>query len=449
MSEQTPPRWSPAAVAGVPLAVLLLYLLVPFRAARFLSLDFESWLVNQYNVDARVDVAWVAPAGWLLALGAAPLFVLALSAFGWRRLARRTSFRDPLHGLPGRVRTAAVVAVLLPFALHLAPLSLALAVGLAVEVFWWIQWHGNTQPTMELVLTRAPPVIAGCAAVFGTLTAVWALPPATRAPSRLGSLARAGARALWLLTVAALLLSSFHGLRFFGAPGRDAFIDRCHQCHVRAEALYYVKTPAEWKRTVERMKDYEYPPLYADETDAIEQVTDEDEALVVPFLCGMRSFSDAWTFRTRCQRCHGWGTRHWESRPVDNWERIPERIARWSPYYYRADVRDQVTNHLVATRGNDSITFDLEPPLYESFVDLEETCGACHSVTREFERYRRADDATRQELVQRMGARMDPPLDDAAVEELAERWTMFISDTALMVRLFPHDQPVREEGLPW
>jgi hypothetical protein len=449
MSEQAPPRWSIAALAGAPALSLLVYALIPLPAARRLALDYESWLVNTYNIEDRVDLAWVLPGGWLLLLGAAPLFTLAISAMAYRLLARSTTFVDPLAGRPPAIRVAIGAAVLLPWLAHLAPLALALSVGLSVEVFWWIQWHGNTEPAMELTLTRAPLVLAACAALFALLTAAWALPGAHANRSRWWLPLRWTARITWLLLVAVLALASAHGTRSWGTPGRAVFAERCDQCHVRAEALYYVKTPAEWQRTVERMKDYEYPPLYEDETDAIEQITDEDEAAVVPFLCGMRSFSDAWTFRTRCQRCHGLDDRHWEDRPPENWARVPERVARWSPYYYRPDVRDQIAAHLAATRGDEAVTFDLDAETYASLSELDLTCGSCHSVTREFERFRRADDANRQAVIRRMLARSGEVPTDAQVTALTDRWSLLIADTSMMVRLFPHDQPMRDGWMSW
>jgi len=318
-------------------------------------------------------------------------------------------------------------------------------------VLWWIEWYGNVMPTTEWLLYNGPLVATGTTAAFGLAVCVGSL-LGPRRPGYAGVVARGFLLLLLLASAAPLVVSAVHASRVWRTPGIPEFRETCHRCHVRSQALYFVKTPAEWERTLERMADYEYPPLYEDEVDAIEQITDEEEAVVLEFMVAMRSFPDAWTYRTRCQRCHGapYGVSpSWTPRRPEDWERIVGRHERWSPYYHRKDVRDQVVGHLVEHHADDTTTLGLDAGIYERAHELDRTCSACHALSRGDVRYRAAAPEVRREVVERMVFKMNEPLTEAEVQELSEQWAEVIADPEVFDLLFPHDRPVREGGLPW
>jgi len=433
--------WIAAATWGI---ALLSYALLAHRLTAVLALEFETLAVN-LSQDwapgypppwwARRD--WVPTGRALLLLGAAPLWVLVV-ARTLQGLLRRWAPASPLHvaHLPPWGRALAAAACGLPFAAFCGPFSLAVTMWISVEAFAWIQWYGNIDPALEWVRTHVPTAVLPASLVAGAFTLRLVLAPAGTAPGRLRWVRRLGWAAV-LLPAAAVLLPTLvaagpRAMRSAAAPGRPIFEQRCIGCHDRALTLYYVKTPAEWERTVTVQIEVEGVSLSTDERADLEA-----------FLGGMRSYPDRWMVRTRCQRCHGLGARGWEDRTPEEWGRIVDRHARRSPYYYRPDVRTQIVADLSRAHGSETATV---PP---EVTEVDGTCGACHPVGHGADRWAGADERQVQALVDRMCGKMaDPPVGDAR-QRLADEWAALIADPERMRTLLPHDLPVDEGRLRW
>jgi mono/diheme cytochrome c family protein len=308
------------------------------------------------------------------------------------------------------------------------------------EAFWWIQWSGNVQPAMEWVREQTPVLVYPALAVTTCFLLWLALRPLSHRPgSRLRRL-RQG-----LTAAAALLLVLFWGVAGGGQAavaglggGQALFAERCGACHTRSRALFRVKTPVEWRRTVTRMREQEGAEL-----------TEAQAEQVIAYLTRTRAFSDAWTYRTRCQRCHGLEALKWEDRPPEAWERIVDRLARWSPFYYRADIRRQVVDHLSRTASAEDATLDLPAPQYRAYQELDRRCAQCHSLGWNAEKYAAMDRQGVAAMVRRMLAKNNTRLEEKEVQRLVRDYATVVKDRGLFKRLFPHDLPLREERLKW
>ncbi|MDP7112864.1 MAG: hypothetical protein QGH45_12920 [Myxococcota bacterium] len=424
-----------------------LWVLLPLRFARVLALDYEALFCNlAEGYPARIDTAGLAAGARWIELGSAPLFVLLFASLAYR-LTRRWGLANPL-GRPGWVPAAALCAVsMVCWHLFAMPAAHALAVWAQVEAFAWIQWADNVPAVMDWLRLEGPRYALIGIDVTGALGLLLALAlrggETGAAPVRWRMWAR---RALTVTVVVAGLVAAapagsvfvVHGGRIGTATGMGVFADTCGQCHVRSRPLFFVKTPAEWRTTLARMRSLEGAPL------------DEEEAeQVLAFLCGMRSFSDRWIFRTRCQRCHRGGTGSWGDRPVEDWARVVDRMARWSPHYYRPQIREQLVSHLERTRSAPDATLGLDGDTYRSFASLDAACSPCHSVARQASRVVGLSADERRELLQQMERKRPVPWSAAELETLAAAYDQLLADEALRTRVLPHDRPVSQGELPW
>ena len=169
-----------------------------------------------------------------------------------------------------------------------------------------------------------------------------------------------------------------------------------------------------------------------------------DAARVEAFLVNVRATSPDSAFRSRCQRCHGSTWSAWRPRPQAQWQGIADRIARWSPGYYRQPVAEQLVAWLDAGLGEESATMGLPAADWERFRRVEERCATCHSISWNAERYRVAEEAEAQAvaMVARMSQKMVDPLPAGMIEPLARDWLDLIADPAAFASLFPHDRPL-------
>lgn len=426
------------------------------RLARILALDLEALVYNQAEgLTARVDHAELSAEVSLLKVAALPLVVVVTArvVYAMARWLRGTA--DPMGGLPLWARLGIFAAALASFHFFCGPASRALSVGLSVEAFGWIQWSGNVQPAMERILEQAPLPLQAVLMAAGALVLWLSLRRASTSkntlyeghgskntnigwrvwPRRLLRWGVAGVALLLLVTLAVVV--GLHGGQAVAAPGLGLFSRTCGGCHIRSRPLFFIKTPAQWRTTVTRMRRLEKAPLTEDQA--------ED---VIAFLSGMRAFSDAWTFRTRCQRCHGPASLWWEPRPAADWDRITRRLARFSPYYYSAPVRRQIVAHLRQTHSDEEATLGLTAGPYRSFMALADACETCHSVTRGAARTRRLDQKGVLRLLRRMNTKRAHPWSEAELPALAGIYRALVADAKLLGRLFPHDAP-SEGGLPW
>jgi len=451
---QAPPKHHPGKRLGLlwpPLAGLLVYLVICLPLLNALALDYTTLLHNLelQNYDTYVvDPAWLTWGVAALKLGSLPLVLLVVAAPLYRLAARRSGRVSPIAALSPRARAGLFMAVLAPFLLFCVPLCVALAVGLAAEAYWWIQWYSNREPIMELITYKVPPLLAVGPALTGAVAAYLSLRNKRRGPRRSFQvrLALAGVHVTVILALLATtpmaLASLVHTSRFALQAGTaSTFQETCGQCHAPTRPLHFVKTPEEWRRLVTKMKVTMKASL---EPGQQEEIAD--------FLVGMRSFSDSWTFRTRCLRCHGASHKDWKKRPAKEWALLVDRVARTSPHYYQPPVTRQIKAHLAA-KFSPPAGEELTPAIpggSASLTRMIKACTGCHYLSRGVERYQEAGQQEVRAMVRRMGARMTPrppPADE--LRDMADRYRWIIQDPERLKRLVPHDEPEREGDLPW
>ena len=450
---QAPPKHHPGqwlSLSWPPLAGLLIYLVICLPLLNALALDYSTLLRNLelVNYDTYVvDPAWVTWGVAVLKLGSLPLVLLVLAAALYGLAARRAGRTSPVAALGPWTRAGLFVGVMVPFLLFCVPLAVALAVGLAVEAFWWIQWYGNRAPIMELITYKLPPLLAVGPALAGAVAAYLSLRrkrqgPRWSFPVRL-ALAGVHVTVIMVLLAATPLAAAslLHTSRFALRAGTaSTFQETCGQCHAPTRPLHLVKTPEEWQHLVNKMKVANKAPL---EPKLQAEITD--------FLVGMRSFPHSWTFRTRCLRCHESSGRTWNNRTPEEWALVVDRVARTSPHYYQPAVTRQIKQHLAAEfSGPMSDRKDPEGPGSPARVlGLVKACTGCHYLSRASEQFSTANKEAVAAMVRRMGQRMSPRPDDQELRRLAETYRWMVATPDRLPRLVPHDRPEREGDLPW
>jgi hypothetical protein len=423
---------------------LLIFGLFVFRFFRILALDIETFITNVYPVE-ELPKEWIALARISLQVGAVPVLLLFFADLIYRFPRIKEKSSNPIKVLSPWKRFGiglASFAAYIPFS---AALSLALTTHVAMEMYYWIAWFGRIPPMRTMVYTKVPFLLAPGVLAVGLIMLRGSLSrPRDKSEKRnlALKLLRGVSYASGAVPIAALLVVGIpawlHAPRAALAPGLMTFETTCGQCHVRARPLFFIKTPAEWRVTVSRMRNFEGAPL-----------TDSSEEKVVAFLTGMRSFPDHWAFTSRCRRCHVASVYGWENRTSEDWRAIINRWERWSPYYYNERIQDQVAAHLAKTRTDDNATLGLEPNLYRRFHKLGKLCSTCHSISREADRYRGADPESLMELIGRMKMKIPPDRAPADLHETASLYRELISDMNRFDRLFPHDRPIIDDSMPW
>ena len=423
----------------------LVAVLVWDRFGRVLALDVEALienLVRDWTTDyaqapyARTD--FVAP--FRIAVRFGPMPLIAVVVAGWMfRLTAGEEGDHPLSRLTGRAKALVALATLGPFGLAAFPLGLGLSMWVAVELYWWLEWYGDIDPTMIWLHENLPWVLLPGVALAGVAGLVYALsesPDPVVKKRRRRSLRWRTGRWLAAAPISVVLLAGLFGVshasRVSSTPGMAVHASECGRCHERSLPLYYVKSPDAWRRTVDTHVDIERVDL-----------TEPERAALIGFLTSMRSFSDHWTFRTRCQGCHGSTWREWEPRTAEDWQGV---VAR-SPYYYRADVADQIGRFLASQGlvGGAGGLLDLRPERAEEVRDVVRYCGFCHSVSYEADRYLEhaaADDGELERMVERMNDKIHLGLrmDEATMRDVTRSYVELIGDDRFD-RLVPHDRP--------
>ena len=428
-----------------------LCLLVGARVTQPLALDLEALVWNlQLDWTTDYDQAWYADAALLPVLvpllrwAGLPLFAVAIAGLLYRLAGLRDPELDAVSRATPRARLLLGLATLPPFAAFAMPCALGLSVWVEVEVYPWLEWHGQVDPTMGLIHGVGPwlmlpgLLLSGPLLLRATLSrpSDEAPPQRTRtalARRRWGRRFASGAAALLLLPFAVgALAGCFHATRVARLPGLQVHAEACGSCHERALPLYYVKTPAEWRRTVATHVEIERVALDRHQSTEL-----------MGFLGSMRSFSDSWTFRTRCGRCHGSTWRGWDRRSPQDWEAMSARLARWSPYFHRHDAREQVVGFLVDRLGrDDGGLLDLPAQEADPVRDLYDLCALCHSASYEADRYREASEQEVLAMVERMNQKLPEPVAEGKLPDLSRRYSELIADPARFDRLFPHDRPI-------
>ncbi len=426
--------------AGVGLALCLLLPVVPV-----LGLDLEGMVYNHY-LDWTTDYAqvwfaradWIAPMRAALWVGLVPITVLGTCALLFRLGEIVRPGLDPLSSLGTGLRRGLGGVIFALFALAAVPLGLALSTQIGLELMGWIEWYAHVDPTMEEVHALGHIIITPVLWASGLAVTAWAVAPRGsrwRLPLRVRRLTSLpGIAALLVLGLGALLLASIAGIRATRAAGtgegRALHAEQCGACHERSLPLYFVKTPGEWASTVDTHRRIEQLPIDEGEAAALEA-----------FLGGMRAFDDGWTFRTRCQNCHGSSWRRWEDRPTEDWAAIASRLARWSPYYYSDEVREQLVRHVEGAKGDSASTLGFPAEDWERYQRIGRECDDCHSIGYEAERYREASRDETRAMVARMSQKMADPYNEERIDSATDDWLEVIEDEGVFARLYPHDDP--------
>lgn len=427
---------------GAALAAWLLW----DRFGQVLAMDVEALienLVRDWTTDydqapyARTD--FIAPFRAAVRFGPVPLLLTAVAGTLYRLTAGEDG-THPLSRLSGRGKAAVAAATLGPFATAAFPLGLGLSVWVAVELYWWLEWYGDMDPTMLWVHENAVWLLLPGVATAGIAALVFAL---SESPDPVIKKKRRRSRTRRLFRwIAAVPLSVLAVGGLFGAAhasrvsnvGAEVHSEWCGQCHERALPLYYVKSPDAWARTVETHVEIERIEL-----------SPQKRARLTAFLTSNRSFSDHWTFRSRCQGCHGSTWRAWAPRSVEDWQGIVTRMGWWSPYFYRDDVRAQITRFVAAEGLIDASggLLDLDVGEATKVRDVVTYCGFCHSVTYEAERYATADPDEVRRMVVRMNDKIHLGLrmDEATLERITKDYSDLIQDVDRWDELVPHDRP--------
>jgi len=433
------------------LLALVLCLLVGSWLTRPLALDLEA-LVWNLHLDWTTDYeqAWYADTAvltWLVPLlrwGGLPLLTVALAGVGFRLAGLRDPERDAIARAAPGSRLLLGLATLVPFAGFAVPCALAVSVQVEVEVYPWLEWHGQVDPVMGVIHGIGPWLMLPGLLLTGPLLLLATLsrPPDKAPPGRAGGppawrrwsgrLATAVAAVVLLPFALGAFAGCLHATRTAKLPGVRVHAQSCASCHERALPLYYVKTPTEWQRTVATHVEIERVALDRGESEAL-----------LGFLNSMRSFSDSWTFRTRCGRCHGSTWRSWDRRTPEDWEAMSARLARWSPYYYRHDARDQVTDFLEDRLGRaDGGLLELPVEQADQLREVHDLCALCHSASYEADRYREASPEAVLAMVERMNQKLPDPVPEEELAGLSRRYSELIADPARFDLLFPHDRPI-------
>jgi hypothetical protein len=388
--------------------------------------------------------ALVAPFRAAVRFGPVPLWCVVVAGTVYR-LSAGEEGDHPLSRLGRGAKLCVGALTLGPFAAAAFPLGLGLSVWVAVELYGWLEWYGDVDPTMLWIHEVAPWLLLPGVATAGVAGLVFALSESPdpvlkkrRRRSRIRRLARIAAVVPLAPLAVAGVLGGAHAQRV-SRVGADVHEARCGRCHERALPLYYVKAPDEWART-----------LTTHVSGVGVELAPAERDVLLTFLTSNRSAPDGAAFSARCGGCHGTTWRGWSPRTESDWDGIVGRIAQWSPYWYRADVRAQLLRFLAAqglVRTDDGL-LDLAPPAAAEVRELVRLCGFCHSVSYEAARYAAAPP----DEVRRMTARMNDKLhlglrlDDGELEAITRIYARWIAEPGRWDHLVPHDRPELATG---
>ena len=431
-------------------AVAFRLLIWPLLAAG--SLDVELLIVNLYEQQAApkelVPLVLV-----LMRWGLAPLGILAGAALGYR-VARRP---NPVAAWPRGRRAALGLAAFLAFAAAAIPLSVAISIWVCVEGFHWIEWQLDINPFSDDVLRWGPILTLPGLLVMGLRTQLFAL---GWAPSRKRGPLRFAARTLAAIPLVAASLTCLVVIgaaspqisRAATASGRAAFEANCGDCHFRTLGLTFDKTPDEWEATIKRMATTvgraEWASTRAEMPEGAGVMSAEDLVAVTEWLSSVRSQGDFHVFRTRCLRCHGTTHTTWEAREPQQWADLVERMARWSPSYFRIPEKERIKGVLADEHGRSGATLGLSTEDWARFERVGEVCQPCHSISWNAEHYREASFDEARTLIGRMNQKLVDPIPEEEIDDFTRAWQDLIADPNEFDRLFPHDFPIPEPKLP-
>jgi hypothetical protein len=431
-------------IIGAVIALILVALYI-----RVLALDLRAVLDSTRMMNYEWPIlrdGWIEWAERVLRWGAWPLVITTIAGLALRVRARIERGAWTLGHLGTGLKVVIAAVSFLPFLAFAAPFSLALGVWVLVEIVPWIQWYDNLEKLSDPVLRAVVPGLLVATLLCGSLL----LRAALRRPASPGPISGRQRAFRWvfrlavlvpiaLAAVAPLLGVIVHAARVAPVLGKDAVLERrCSGCHDSSAPMYFYKTPGEWKHFLDTTCFHRM-----DETDM--DLSASDRKGVLDFVVGTRSFSDSWIFATRCRRCHVASPLAWDDRAPWDWESITGRVARYSPLYYGPEAREQVLAYLSGNHGRP------EQDTQEARLErrVVQACTSCHFFDREADAWKGAPREKVLDLVRRMGARLESPLEEGEIPGIAEVWQGAIRDGKRLKSLVPHDRHIRKGGLPW
>ena len=404
------------------------------------ALEVETLLVNLFEQQA-VSLSALPYLRSLVLFAPLPLAVLLGLGLGGR-LAGMLGGTNPLRSCPDGARSLLVVLASVLFVLGSLPLAVAVSSWVALEVYDWIEWLYELNPTMEAVFAGVPVLFLPGAWLLAIHGARWAFGSGhsvRSSPGRLRSFIRPFSQ---VLAAICLLATALVGCvvapqltRIVTAPSSKSFEEHCGSCHFRTAALNFKKTPEAWKRSLEKMHDL-----------TGESIPETAMVDIEGWLLAVRSRSPSNVFHSHCSRCHGLSSRRWEARSEEDWGFLVERVARWSPVFYGPEVRRTLREELVRRRGDEAAELGLGPERWSRSLEVIRRCGVCHSISWNADRYREDGMEAALPLVERMNQKMVDRLEPGELEQLARDYLELIEDPQEFERLVPHDRPLPEPG---
>ncbi|MCO4773171.1 MAG: hypothetical protein KDA24_24265 [Deltaproteobacteria bacterium] len=312
-----------------------------------------------------------------------------------------------------------------------------LAIGTITEAWPWFLWGEDYLALAEQFFFVARPIFTACLAVVTWWLLGRLLMPAIPRPGHIVKRALFASLGLptFALTLVALSVlaipGAVNGVRFvrtFPPRTNHVVMENCSHCHSPWRPQHFVRTREAWERTVGRMRQRNGADKY---------VSEDAAADVIDWLSDYRGFSDAWTFRARCERCHGEHHLTTTDRTAEEWDFIVERAGWMTPFAFRGDQKAQIKRYLAANVATAPPTEgSTEWRALEMRLELQRACNGCHSISLILEEG--AMDHPRA-MVKRMSYKDPELVPPERVDAIVEALEALPRDEASFWRLFPHD----------
>lgn len=352
--------------------------------------------------------------------------------------ARLSTLVAKLRAWPWVVRF--LLRVVLTLAATVGPLLVVanwLAIGSITEAWPWFLWGEDYLALAEQFFFVARPVFGACLAVLTWWLLGRLLTPAK---PRTGHIVKRALFAalrvpgLVLVLVALCVLAvpgAVNGVRFvrtFPPRTNHVVMENCGHCHSAWRPQHFVRTRAAWERTVGRMRQRNGADKYVSEAAAAE---------VIEWLSDYRGFSDAWTFKARCERCHGEHHLTTTSRTAEEWEFVVDRAGWMTPFAFRGDQKEQIkrylTENLAAPPPPEGTP---ERKALEDRLELQRACNGCHSISLILEEG--ALDHPKA-MVKRMSYKDPELVPPERIDAIVKTLESLPTDEETFWTLFPHD----------
>lgn len=310
-----------------------------------------------------------------------------------------------------------------------------LSIGTITEAYPWLLWGETYLEAARNLYTIARPILLAAVTVCSTWLLFVLLFPRSQTPRPawlrlLRWLPRAamGLVALVAFSILAVPLgiNSVRAARTFPPRTNHVVLENCGHCHSPYRPQHFVRTEAQWRRTVKRMRERNGAP-----------VDDKQAEKVIAWLSDYRGFSDSWMFRAKCLRCHGEHHLREVDRTAEEWAWVVDRMGWVSTFGYRLDQRDQIKAHLAEELSS-------EPPpegsperaALDDRLLLQRSCNPCHSISLILEDGAMDDPRA---MVERMSYKDPVLVDPDDIDRIVDALEALPKTEEAMWDLFPHD----------